>query len=188
MPTEADVKVIILTGPAGSGKSTVSDIIAQEDNWSQLKFAQALKSMLVFGLGLHRSQLAGPDKEIGLEILGGRTPRHAMQTLGTEWGRNLMHPSIWAIAEVRAVKELFATYPDARVIYDDCRFPNEIDLMREAFNTTVIRIVPEFEGYTPIEASGHSSEQQELDWDYTIVNKGDLYVLREQVKEVRSYL
>lgn len=184
MTTRPDINVILLTGPAGAGKSTAADLINQldENHWETDSFATPLREMLMSAFGLRRRHFR-EEKELPLEQLGGRTPRYALQTLGTEWGRELIHPSIWAITAVNWVKSFVNDYDARDFIFDDCRFQNEIDLMREAFNTKVIRIIPSFEGYTPIEASGHASEQQALDWDVTVCNDGDLDKFKEDLKE-----
>jgi hypothetical protein len=44
---------------------------------------------------IHPPQLYGDEKETPLPEFGGKTPRQMMQTLGTEWGRNLIDAEIW---------------------------------------------------------------------------------------------
>jgi len=51
----------------------------------------------------------------------GVTGRHLMQTAGTEWGRNLVHPDFW----VRLAQRRIQTQPDKRIVFDDVRFDNE---------------------------------------------------------------
>jgi hypothetical protein len=59
-------------------------------------------------------------KEVPTPFLNGQTPRHAMQTLGTEWGRKLIHPDIWVDATMRAAEQF------DKVVIPDVRFPNEV--------------------------------------------------------------
>ena len=54
----------------------------------------------------------------------GVTPRHMMQTLGTEWGRHMIDGDIW----VKAFARLNA---GMCVIVPDVRFENEAALVRE---------------------------------------------------------
>ena len=43
---------------------------------------------MLYQLGLGEAHIEGALKEVPCELLGGKTPRYAMQTLGTEWGRD----------------------------------------------------------------------------------------------------
>lgn len=115
-------KVIVLTGQAGSGKSTIAAQLATQ-GYATVKFAGPLKAMLR-ALGLTDAEIEGVLKEKPCPLLGGRTPRHAMQTLGTEWGRNLIAPDLWVVAWQHAVRGVLSS--GGRVVVDDCRFRNEL--------------------------------------------------------------
>jgi hypothetical protein len=67
----------------------------------------------------------GHLKEAPTPFLSGRSPRHAMQTLGTEWGRDQMNENFWVNITLQRVK-LFD-----RVVISDVRFPNEVDMIRK---------------------------------------------------------
>lgn len=181
--SQPNVRVLLITGPAGSGKSTVWRRMRalQEMDEAQMlrKFAGPLKEMIMSGFGLGYDHTEGLLKEVPLSQFGGVTPRHMMQTLGTDWGRTLIHPDLWAMAAVAEVNKLIeersSEFNTLTVVFDDARFGNEISLMREAFpNTRVLKLVPSYPEYTPIEGSGHASEVQQLDWDVSIDNDGDL--------------
>jgi hypothetical protein len=47
--------------------------------------------------------------------------------LGTEWGRDLIHPDIWVIAARAQIER----YGDADIVFDDVRFENEASMIRE---------------------------------------------------------
>lgn len=115
-------KVIVLTGQAGSGKSTIAAQLATQ-GYTVVKFAGPLKDMLR-ALGLTDAEIEGDLKEKPCPLLGGRTPRYAMQTLGTEWGRNLIAPALWVVAWQHSVRGVLAG--GGRVVVDDCRFLNEL--------------------------------------------------------------
>ena len=53
--------------------------------------------------------------------------RQMMQLLGTEWGRDLIHPDIWVIAARAQIER----YGDADIVFDDVRFENEASMIRE---------------------------------------------------------
>lgn len=126
--------VIGLCGLAGSGKSTAARLLSRELGFARRPFAYQLKAMLS-ALGVDREVLDGPRemKEVPLECLGGITARHAMQTLGTEWGRQCMRPDFWIHQWSRGVAHF------NRVVADDVRFQNEADAIR-ALGGTVYRI------------------------------------------------
>lgn len=62
------------------------------------------------------------EKEIPLF---GRSLRYIMQTLGTEWGRELIHPDIWVRLAEAALFER-----GERMIISDVRFDNEAEFVR----------------------------------------------------------
>ena len=116
--------LLVLTGAAGAGKSAVAHELVRRYGARVVKFASPLKAMLR-AIGLADAHIEGELKEQPCDLLGGRTPRHAMQTLGTEWGRGLIHPDVWIDAWTREV--LFVLAEGGCVIVDDCRFANELD-------------------------------------------------------------
>jgi hypothetical protein len=80
-------------------------------------------------LGLTASQVDGNEKELPCELLGGRTPRVAMQTLGTDWGRNMVGPDLWVNATMLRVDADLAR--GLVVVIDDLRFDNEALAIRK---------------------------------------------------------
>lgn len=113
--------LIALTGPAGSGKTIVA-LEFEKRGFVRVRFADTLKRMLRT-LGLNEAQVDGDAKASPAKQLCGKTPRHAMQTLGTEWGRALIGKDVWVRAAMRTVDDLLAARRD--VVIDDCRFDNE---------------------------------------------------------------
>ncbi|WP_207479514.1 deoxynucleotide monophosphate kinase family protein [Arenibaculum pallidiluteum] len=109
-------RIIAVTGLAGSGKSTVATCLARR-GYRRERFAGPLKSMM-HALGLTEEHTDGGLKEMPCDLLGGVTPRRAMQTLGTEWGRQLIDPNLWVRAWMQRAAE-------GLIVVDDCRFLNE---------------------------------------------------------------
>lgn len=159
-------KIILLTGPAGAGKTTAGNILSTVHGFALLKFATPIKSML-YGLGLTEEHIEGSLKEVPCDLLGGRTPRYAMQTLGTEWGREIMHPAIWIEVMIGWIKRLQheSDLFTRDIVIDDTRFPNEITrialefIPQEGFEVEVWDIVPNFSDFKPSVGSEHSSER-----------------------------
>lgn len=164
--------VIALTGLAGSGKSTASKYLVEKHGYQLVKFAGPLKDMLR-AIGLSEEQIEGELKEEPCEWLQGATPRHAMQTLGTQWGRACIGPSFWIELWVRRVNLIIAE--GGRVVVDDCRFPNEAAEVRK-FGGVVWQLV----GRGGI-AGSHESEAGCGAADVEIHNIGDIADLHYQL-------
>lgn len=129
--------VIGLTGLAGSGKSTAAAYLAKEHGYTRLRFAGPLKSMMRC-LGLDERHTDGDLKEVPHPVLCGRTPRHAMQTIGTEWGRDLIGPGLWVnVAEDSAHRVL---EEGGGVVFEDVRFDNEAEMIRR-LGGIILRVV-----------------------------------------------
>ena len=128
-------KLIGLTGYAQSGKSTVAEYLSSNHSYDRVSFASRLKGMLGLGLGLTIDELYGAKKDLPCERLLGVTPRHAMQTLGTEWGRDMIHPDLWCSIALENIQRNKTAY----VVIDDVRFVNEAELIHKA-GGLVIRI------------------------------------------------
>lgn len=117
--------IIGLTGKAGVGKSAVAKVLVKDYGYICAPFAEPLKDMLA-AIGLTHDELYGDKKEV-VNPNYGVTPRHMMQTLGTEWGRGLIGRDIWVEAWRRS---LYRKYQNNNIVVDDIRFPNEVAAVR----------------------------------------------------------
>ena len=200
------------------------------------KFADILKDMVCLLLGCTREQLEDNEfknKELGEEwsligitnevecvhcgylkdtLSSNLTPRLLMQLLGTECGRQIIHPNIWVNAlmskykpisdnllegEIRKVREEDLVFPNW--IITDMRFPNELQAVehRESITIRVNRPMPkdsislqaasEFTGKRIVE---HPSETalDRASFDYIIENNGTIEELVEKVKQILTEL
>jgi hypothetical protein len=168
--------IIALTGYAGSGKSTAAKILVERHGFTLVKFAGPLKQMLRC-LGLGDREIEGDLKEEPHIVLGYKTPRYAMQTLGTEWGRDLIGVDLWANV---AMESTWAVLDQGgRVVIDDCRFLNEAAAVRTEGGIIVEVMRP---GVGP--QSGHASENQIPDPDRLLVNGGTVEDLALRVAQL----
>lgn len=123
-----------LCAPAmGSGKTTFADYLVSNHGFQHVRFATILKDMalaLFEGMGINpydaRELITDTElKETPLRELGGKSPRYVMQTLGTEWGRDLFGVHFWADLALVKARSLMAC--GHNVVIDDTRFTNEAD-------------------------------------------------------------
>ncbi len=148
--------MIGLTGPAGSGKSEVATYLVNGHRFTPVKFAGPLKAMLK---GFYREcglepceidrRIEGDLKEVPDPLLNGKTPRWAMQSLGTEWGRVCMGSDFWINAWTKRVEK-----EDGVVVTDDCRFDNEAEAIY-GIGGAVVKLVPKVQRRN---TSTHTSE------------------------------
>jgi hypothetical protein len=156
--------IIAFTGLAGAGKSTAAAHLVKCHGFERVRFAGPLKAMLG-ALGCTLEQIDGSEKETPCDLLCGKTPRQAMQWLGTEFGRNMIGDDLWIRAWKAAVDRLPAGVP---VVVDDLRFPNEAEAVR-AVGGFIVRIDRPGAGTT----STHVSEQHRIEAAATLRNDSD---------------
>lgn len=121
-----------ICGPKFSGKDTLGKAIALaafENGYGSRRifFAQPIKEACCVMFGWTMEQLEDEVFKETVDERYGITPRHAMVTLGTEWGRDHISPDIWlTIAENRIHETPVMTIP----YITDVRFDNEADMVR----------------------------------------------------------
>lgn len=200
--------LIGIAGPAGSGKDTTADFLVKNHGFVKVAFADVLKRACREFFAFSDEQLWGPSErrnepdlryhrgqgfgqnEFGDQVASPYlTPRHALQQLGTEFGR-ACYPNVWVDYALRIAKHLLETETlmytaneglvsrieqtsmgewhrddepapglPAGVVISDVRFLNEIHAIREA-GGKVIRI----NRATSLSgvALQHRSEQEQL--------------------------
>lgn len=181
--------IVGFTGFKGSGKDTAAAVLLQQPyNFTIAKFADGIKAML--GQFYYYSGLSTPEVQRRIEgdlkeepdpfLLQGKTPRWAMQTLGTEWGRDLMGENIWVTATMSKIHNLLSVKNYRGVVVTDIRFPNEAAAIKDA-GGILIRIERD---QNVIDL--HESEKYilTLPVDYVIVNNDTKELLAEQVMEI----
>lgn len=179
------IKIIALCGRRYSGKTTAAKYIVENLGYTRLRFADRLKKMLVT-LGLTEREIDGDLKGCACEVLGGQTPRHAMVTLGTEWGRNMIHPDIWVNALHRDMTAMVNDGHDKFVI-DDLRFLSEEKWLKSLktsyipIEVTIIKLQRQL-----TERSEHQSEREvdEIKEDWMVWNNLSMAELHKSLLSI----
>lgn len=116
------MKLFGFHGPAGSGKDTCGQMLI-ERGYSRVSFASPIYDMLEAG-GFGRPTTQEDKQEI-IPWLG-VSWRHLAQTLGTEWGRQCVHPELWLEVAARRMRQS----QDGMHVVTDVRFNNEAAMIR----------------------------------------------------------
>lgn len=183
MTNKIPPRMIGITGYAGAGKDALAGFLRHE--MTQLGFAYQyspktafswpIKEMLVYLSGEKEPFFEDKTQQLKLFPVTGR---YAAQSLGTEWGRQLIDEDIW-------VKVHAARWTEA-VIVADVRFENEAEYVRE--NGILIHIErPAAIG----ESMTHSSEDGvavRWDVDFLVRNEFNLEYLRAQAIRIATKL
>lgn len=163
-----------LVGYKGSGKGVASAALV-DDGFKLVKFAEPLKAMLRALLAANgldtetiERMIEGDLKEVPAAELNGQSPRHAMQTLGTEWGRGLISPMLWIDMFKR--RAAAAMRFGNCVVTDDVRFLNEAEAIKRLGGALVRVIRPSL-----VVDLQHKSEREIalIECDYNVMNALD---------------
>ena len=167
LPTPLIGDLFALTGPKGAGKTTLAYLLTEHSPViTRMAFATPLRMMLE-AIGV-TSYYHTYNKDMPIpHIPGHPTARHLMQTLGTEWGRDLIHRNIWAglaSAAFSRIREQSYT-----VIVDDLRFHNEVDVIKKG-DGIIVRVLRD--GLE--ETDEHESERywKDIEPDFVVQNSG----------------
>lgn len=185
--------ILGLSGVAGSGKDTVADILVKELGFNKVAWADPLRDFLMAQdpwVKRDKLPMFARLSEV-IEKYGwqgykespyANEVRTLIQRTGTEAGRGQIGDSVWINATI-------ARLPKGDVVISDCRFPNEIEILKEYGEGRIVRVVRPDAGLSGAHG-GHSSEQSlpEHYFDFTIVNDDSLDVLKARTIEIVSAL
>jgi hypothetical protein len=176
--------VVGITGKARSGKDTLASIIQEHLQpyavvVHKLSMASPMKTMvshLFWHMGYDAeeaivSMVDGELKEVIVEGINA-SPRKILQTLGTDWGRNMIHEDLW----IECMKGMVNAYEGDLdipriVLIPDIRFDNEAEKLCDI----VIRIERKDAGEIRKHASENGVDDQFV--HYTIFNDDSIKAL-----------
>lgn len=167
------MKVIGLTGRAGTGKDTVADRLVSHYGFVKCSFAGPLKAMLkAIGVDCENRE----TKELPHQVFG-VSPRRMAQTLGTEWMRNSVVQDGW----IRLAEQFVQQVQDVQgVVFQDVRFENEATFIRS--QGTLIHI----EGRMVEAVAAHESEKGIVfrDVDRCLLNNKTIDVAFRRLQDI----
>lgn len=167
--------LIGIAGRARSGKDTVANFIVAAIGGYRYSFADPIRAMLA-PLGVDMSDpYWQARKEEPIPALG-VSPRRMMQTLGTEWGRQLINPDLWLIM---AHQRLLQNGPG--MIIPDVRFDNEAAWIRKHGGRIIHVVRPDTKA---VEAHASEDGIEVQDTDARLFNSGTLEELQLSVREL----
>ena len=163
---------IAFCGKKGSGKTFLADTIIEYNRHilaQKFSFADPLRDMLS-QIGFNEEHFNGDLKNIGLSQFGNKSYREIIQTLGTDWGREMIHPDIW----INRMNDRLNNIPkDVWLIVDDIRFENEYNFLKEK-GFSIIKVISTTDDY---KEDKHISEQLNVEADYQLYNTFDNVVI-----------
>jgi len=127
--------LIVFTGRLQHGKSTGARVL-EKKGYKRIRFAEPIKDMLM-AIGLTKEQVDGNEKAVPCSLLCGNTPRWGLQSLGTQWGRELIGESIWANITEARIRAVLLT--GGKVVIDDCRFDSEAEMLSR-LGAVIVRV------------------------------------------------
>lgn len=175
--------VIALTGPKGSGKDTVGQLIKDSfpDSARTIAFADPIKSVMshLFALDPTNNDEYDKFKRTDLRyVLQGHfyasiNGRHLVREIG------MLMRSYDEQQFVRYVEEQIKVHPTKLWVVTDLRFHNELESMR-ALGAKIIKV--ERDGY---DYDGHVTETgfDDSEVDIVINNDGDVETLKQTIAE-----
>jgi hypothetical protein len=117
---------IALSGAARSGKDTVADYLVKNYGYVKVSFASPIREALYrlnpeIDVDGYDMRLATAVKLLGWEQLktASNGIRGLMQRMGSEVGREMFGPNIWVDIALKEAEKY------EKVVFPDCRFPNE---------------------------------------------------------------
>lgn len=195
-------RLIGLGGKLRAGKDAVADYLSETHGFRAMGMSDALNDALLtlnpwvaltettFFTGSGWRNFI-PYRELHAEVgyvEAKKIPevRRLLQVLGTEVGREMFDPDVWAHIAEKRIRSYLADGRD--VVITAVRFPNEVEMINRLGGLTVWVERPEtarYEGVGSTESASHQSENSvgPDDFAYVLTNDGTLDALYRRVEK-----
>lgn len=142
------MKLVGITGRAGSGKDTAADFLVSTYGFHRVAFADPIKELLNarFGWSMEQWQdrewkeepndQSGWNWKTANSCADAFSPRSWAQWLGTDVGR-FIDQDAWTKIALRKIKAITAQEPNARFVIPDVRFDSEAQLIVASGGTVI---------------------------------------------------
>lgn len=171
-------------GIAGCGKDTVAEMISNQVGIPIYGFADPIYDMVKSGFGIDgKDEFWSSRKQKESSILWlskdrDVSLRYLLETLGTEWGRNMVCSDLWTAIARRRYEQ-----SERGLIIKDVRFGNEVEWLK-VWDGVLIHVIRP--NYFSEATKGHPSNIPLSigENDLVVINDDSLEVLQERVLKV----
>jgi len=175
--------LIGLTGLPGSGKDTLADVLCHSEDWERMSFADPIKNGLSEMFNIPVSYMGQNPIKNDSNFKFGKSIRYMLQTLGTEFGRDLIDENVWCNIGEENINRLHDKF-DSPIVVTDLRFQNEFDMIKRLGGVTINIIRSDNPSQALVNgakdhASNHGLDLSQI--DHTIYNNGTLEEFESQV-------
>jgi hypothetical protein len=189
--------IIGISGKKGSGKSTISEMFLTEGFYLD-SFATSVKDIAAIIFNYDRTKIEGftgedriwrenIDNEISNFLGRPFRPRDSLTIIGTEFGRNMIHPDIW----IKTVFDRYKSNENKNLVITDLRFPNEFESIKKHKGYTIRIHRPCLQQNIPnnivnehISETALDSKEANSEFDYIIINDGTIEDLKIKIKNI----
>jgi len=184
--------IIAFAGRKQSGKTTSAEFVANLFKTASLgecqiyNFADPLKTLCVDVLGLEHRQCYGSDEDKN-ELVNcywdnhQLSAREVLQIVGTDMFRK-MQQNVWSDATIRKIGK---DKPEMAIIAD-CRFPNEVDVVKGA-GGIVIKLTRN--PYNSYHTSEMALDPDQYDWSrFSLIIDNEHMTIEQKENSIKNFL
>ena len=172
---------ILLVGSAGSGKSTVANLLCEKYNFKEFALGDKLKELTFLLLKTFGIEINDVSDLYSIETKN--RYRKYLQLIGTECCRKVFGDDFWC----KQLDESLSKEENNNIVISDIRFINEFNYFNRRNDTISIRIDGrKFESSNEDNMYHHRSETElnEIITDYIIDNSKDIGYLSNQIDHI----